>query len=47
MLKVKNLDGSTTGLYFDVHKYLDSDNSGTHAECVTDVRILQRSELLC
>ncbi|CZS88001.1 probable cellulase precursor [Rhynchosporium agropyri] len=34
--KVKNLDGSTTGLIFDVHKYLDSDNSGTHAECVTD-----------
>ncbi|KAG4426516.1 Endoglucanase EG-II [Cadophora malorum] len=36
LLKVKNPDGSTTGLIFDVHKYLDSDNSGTHAECVTD-----------
>jgi len=31
--KVKNLDGSTTNLIFDVHKYLDSDNSGTNAEC--------------
>ncbi|KAI1845099.1 hypothetical protein JX266_008646 [Neoarthrinium moseri] len=36
LLKVKNPDGSTTGLIFDVHKYLDSDNSGTHTECVTD-----------
>ncbi|KAH7351027.1 glycoside hydrolase family 5 protein [Rhexocercosporidium sp. MPI-PUGE-AT-0058] len=36
LMKVKNPDGSTTGLIFDVHKYLDSDNSGTHAECVTD-----------
>ena len=33
---VVNLDGTTTNLIFDVHKYLDSDNSGTHAECVTD-----------
>ena len=33
---VTNLDGSTTNLIFDVHKYLDSDNSGTHAECVTN-----------
>ena len=33
---VKNLDGSTTNLIFDVHKYLDSDNSGTHSECVTN-----------
>lgn len=31
---VKNPDGSTTNLIFDVHKYLDSDNSGTHPECV-------------
>ncbi|KAK5712233.1 hypothetical protein LTR17_018046 [Elasticomyces elasticus] len=30
---VKNLDGSFTNLIFDVHKYLDSDNSGTHASC--------------
>ena len=36
LLKATNLDGSTTILVFDVHKYLDSDNSGTHAECVTD-----------
>jgi len=34
--KVKNPDGSTTNLIFDVHKYLDSDNSGTHTECVKD-----------
>jgi len=33
---VKNLDGSTTNLIFDVHKYLDSDNSGTHTDCVTN-----------
>lgn len=33
---VVNLDGSTTNLVFDVHKYLDSDNSGTNAECVTN-----------
>ncbi|KAF5318450.1 hypothetical protein D9619_010686 [Psilocybe cf. subviscida] len=36
LLKVTNPDGSVTGLVFDVHKYLDSDNSGTNAECVTD-----------
>lgn len=36
LLDVKNPDGSTTGLVFDVHKYLDSDNSGTHTECTTD-----------
>ncbi|KAF9041256.1 glycoside hydrolase superfamily [Panaeolus papilionaceus] len=34
--KVTNLDGSTTNLIFDVHKYLDFDNSGTHDECVTN-----------
>ena len=34
--KVTNLDGSTTNLIFDVHKYLDSDNSGTSAECTTN-----------
>lgn len=32
--QVKNPDGTTTGLIFDVHKYLDSDNSGTTTECV-------------
>ncbi|KAK8089928.1 Endoglucanase EG-II [Apiospora hydei] len=36
LMSVKNPDGSTTGLVFDVHKYLDSDNSGTHTECVTN-----------
>ncbi|KAF7369855.1 Glycoside hydrolase family 5 protein [Mycena sanguinolenta] len=34
--KVVNPDGSFTNLIFDVHKYLDSDNSGTNAECVTN-----------
>ncbi|KAL7940191.1 carbohydrate-binding module family 1 [Trichoderma barbatum] len=34
--QVKNPDGSTTNLIFDLHKYLDSDNSGTHADCVTN-----------
>ncbi|EKG11142.1 Glycoside hydrolase family 5 [Macrophomina phaseolina MS6] len=34
--KVTNPDGSTDNLIFDVHKYLDSDNSGTHTECVTN-----------
>jgi endoglucanase len=33
---VKNPDGTTTNLIFDVHRYLDSDNSGTHTECVTN-----------
>ncbi|KAE9393635.1 endoglucanase [Gymnopus androsaceus JB14] len=36
LLGVTNPDGSTTGLIFDVHKYLDSDNSGTHLDCVTN-----------
>lgn len=33
---VTNLDGTTTNLVFDVHKYLHEDNSGTYEECVTD-----------
>ncbi|KAK4158922.1 glycoside hydrolase family 5 protein [Cladorrhinum sp. PSN259] len=36
LLKVKNPDGSVDNLIIDVHKYLDSDNSGTHTECTTD-----------
>ncbi|KAE8451626.1 Endoglucanase EG-II [Mollisiaceae sp. DMI_Dod_QoI] len=36
LLKVTNPDGSTTGLIFDLHKYLDIDNSGTHTNCTTD-----------
>lgn len=36
LLKVTNLDGSTDNLIFDVHKYLDADNSGTSTECVTN-----------
>ncbi|KIO31992.1 glycoside hydrolase family 5 protein, partial [Tulasnella calospora MUT 4182] len=34
--QVKNPDGSIKNLIFDVHKYLDVDNSGTHVECTTD-----------
>ncbi|KAL6855738.1 glycoside hydrolase family 5 protein [Trichoderma novae-zelandiae] len=34
--KITNPDGSTDLLYFDVHKYLDINNSGSHAECTTD-----------
>jgi endoglucanase len=34
LAKVKNPDGTTNNLIMDVHKYLDSDNSGTHTECV-------------
>jgi endoglucanase len=33
---VTNPDGSITALVLDVHKYLDIDNSGEHAECTTD-----------
>ncbi|KAH7144596.1 glycoside hydrolase superfamily [Dactylonectria estremocensis] len=33
---IKNPDGSKDGLYMDVHKYLDINNSGTHEECTTD-----------
>lgn len=36
LLKVANPDGTTDNIIFDVHKYLDSDNSGTHTECVTN-----------
>lgn len=36
LLTVKDADGTTSKLIFDVHRYLDSDNSGTHAECVND-----------
>jgi len=36
LIKITNPDKSTDGLILDVHKYLDSDNSGTHAICVTD-----------
>ncbi|ORY56371.1 glycoside hydrolase superfamily [Pseudomassariella vexata] len=36
LLGITNPDGTTTNLIFDVHKYLDSDNSGTSTECVTN-----------
>lgn len=36
LLGIRNPDGSTTNLIFDVHKYLDSDNSGTSTTCVTN-----------
>lgn len=31
--KVVNLDGSTSGLIFEVHQYLDASYSGTSTEC--------------
>ncbi|KAJ6491290.1 endoglucanase [Mycena vitilis] len=34
--KIVNPDGSITNLIFDVHAYLDSDNSGTHPDCTTN-----------
>ncbi|KAI0048338.1 glycoside hydrolase family 5 protein [Auriscalpium vulgare] len=36
LLNVTDPVGGTSKLIFDVHKYLDSDNSGTHSECVTN-----------
>ncbi|KAF9226354.1 glycoside hydrolase family 5 protein, cellulose binding module 1 [Gyrodon lividus] len=36
LAQVTNPDGSITGLIMDVHKYLDSGNSGTNQECVTN-----------
>ncbi|KAF8498006.1 endoglucanase [Gautieria morchelliformis] len=36
LLNVTDPVGNTSRLVFDVHKYLDVDNSGTHADCVTD-----------
>lgn len=36
LLSVKDADGSTSKIIFDVHQYLDTDGSGTHTECVTD-----------
>ncbi|KAH9989301.1 glycoside hydrolase family 5 protein [Xylariaceae sp. FL0662B] len=36
LLDIANPDGSTDNLILDIHKYLDEDNSGTHAECITD-----------
>jgi endoglucanase len=42
LLKVSDPAGGVSKLIFDVHKYLDSDNSGTHSDCVTDnVSVLQ------
>jgi len=36
LMAITNPDGSNTNLLLDIHKYLDIDNSGTHAECITD-----------
>jgi endoglucanase len=33
---ITNPDSSVDNLVFDIHQYLDSDRSGTHAECVTN-----------
>jgi len=37
------LYGNTDRLLFDVHKYLDYDNSGTHAECVTNNTVVMET----
>src|ERR1700760_4165901 len=36
LLAVTDPSGDTSKLVFDVHKYLDVDNSGTHDDCTTD-----------
>lgn len=36
LVKVTNPDGSVDGLIFDLHKYLDIDNSGNFPDCVTN-----------
>lgn len=36
LLNVTDPAGGKGKLVFDVHKYLDADNSGTHDDCVTD-----------
>ncbi|RDX51098.1 endoglucanase [Lentinus brumalis] len=36
LVKVTDPLGDNSKLLFDVHKYLDSDNSGTHPDCTTD-----------
>ncbi|KAH9944192.1 endoglucanase [Epithele typhae] len=36
LVKVTDPLGGSDKLIFDVHKYLDSDNSGTHPDCTTD-----------
>lgn len=36
LLNVKDSDGTTSKLLFDIHQYLDSDGSGTHTTCTTN-----------
>ncbi|CAK7198246.1 hypothetical protein SEUCBS139899_000905 [Sporothrix eucalyptigena] len=36
LLEITNPDGSTDGLYLDIHKYLDNNNSGQNEECTTN-----------
>ncbi|TPX18099.1 uncharacterized protein E0L32_011823 [Thyridium curvatum] len=36
LLKITNPDGSNDGLLLDIHKYLDENNSGQHAQCTTN-----------
>ncbi|KAI0734668.1 glycoside hydrolase superfamily [Fomitopsis betulina] len=40
LLNVTDPLGGTEKLIFDVHKYLDYDNSGTHAECTTNNTVI-------
>jgi hypothetical protein len=43
LLNVTDPIGGTSKLIFDVHKYLDSDNSGTHPDCTTVGFILNKA----
>ncbi|KAK1752867.1 glycoside hydrolase superfamily [Echria macrotheca] len=36
LVAIKNPDGTIENLMIALHKYLDADNSGTHADCVTN-----------
>ena len=36
LLEITNPDGSFDGLYLDIHKYLDNNNSGQYEECTTN-----------
>ncbi|CAK7211567.1 hypothetical protein SBRCBS47491_001168 [Sporothrix bragantina] len=36
LLEITNPDGSFDGLYLDIHKYLDNNNSGQNEECTTN-----------
>lgn len=43
LLNVTDPSGGTNRLIFDVHQYLDSDNSGSHDTCVTDNGVIMQT----